>query len=113
MKGWRSRLVRCRFEKDNWGIYSVQIEDHAGDEKVCAGVSALSMTLIGMLKNQGVEFNRLYYGSGNVDIDIRPFAEDIRREKTDLIFTTIYFGLKQLEHSYPDKITVTENTPII
>jgi len=106
-------LVKCRFEKDNWGIYAVQISDHAGDTQVCAAVSALSMTLIGMLKYYGVHFNRCDYGHGKVDIDISPFQEQEGRDCTNLIFTTIYFGLKQLEKNFPERIAISENTPIL
>lgn len=106
-------MVKCRFEKDNWGIYAVQITDHAGDSQVCAAVSALSMTLLGMLQYYKVNFNRCYYKSGSFDIDINPFQDDTMRKNTDLIFTTIYFGLKQLEKNFPEKIVVTENTPIL
>jgi len=99
-------------ESDNFGIYAAKIENHAGDVKVCAAVSALSYTLVGMLNHCGVHYNKCIIESGLVDIDIKPFVEEAGRNMTDTIFKTIYFGLKQLENTCPDKISVAQNTPI-
>lgn len=96
-----------RFEQDDFGVFAVRLDDHAEDAKVCAAVSALAMTMIGMLKQLGVHFNRCYYNDGKVDIDVSPFNDDTERLKVSMVFHTILFGFRQLEKNYPNNITVS------
>jgi uncharacterized protein YsxB (DUF464 family) len=100
-------MVNCLFEKSNYGYIGAKIENHAGDPKVCAGVSALGMALVGMMNNVvDLDIVKCEHYSGDIEVLINPFVDEFKQNVVDTIFLTVYVGLKQLEGSFPDDIRV-------
>lgn len=101
-------MVEVTFRRGDFGYFGYSAREHAGDPLVCSAVSILSMTLIGYLKScVGIETTANYM-PGYVEVEMLPSMEEEIREKTDIIWSVIHFGLKQLEASYPDKVRIQE-----
>jgi uncharacterized protein YsxB (DUF464 family) len=100
-------MVKCLFENSNYGYISATIKNHAGDPKVCAGVSSLGMALVATLNNVGdLDIVKCDHYFGNIEVHINPFIDESKQSVVDTIFYTVYIGLKQLEEIFPEDIRV-------
>lgn len=107
-------MVEVSFNKGSYGYEECHIKGHAdynpGNDIVCSAVSALGFALVGTLKSiNGISFRELQYEKG-VDVIINPFINPGQRRSIDMVFMTVYIGLKQIESSYPGHVHVSENT---
>jgi uncharacterized protein YsxB (DUF464 family) len=105
-------LVEAIFKKGSYGFEECHIEGHAGynpgNDIVCSAVSALGYALVGALKNiNGLSIREMQAENG-IDVIINPFIEPSRQRAVDMVFTTVYIGLKQIEQAYPGHVQVKQ-----
>ena len=96
---------------DDTKLYQqLQLSGHAGDKIVCAGISAISQTLIANLlreedRNQ-VRFQWTMSQPG--EIWMRAWPKDEAKETIRGMFHFTIEGLKHIAEDYPDNIVIKE-----
>lgn len=81
--------------------FVLEAHNHAGDSKVCAGVSAIIYALAGWCDNEIKE--------GHCIIELAPGSAFIGfkgGKKAETAYDVTVLGLKQIERSHPDEIVV-------
>ena len=96
--------IDYRFEEET---HELSIRGHAGyshygNDIVCAGVSAIGYTLLGMLENNSDHIDRLDTIENVGDMSI--FCEG--DEKIATAFEMAIIGLAQIANQYPNNITL-------
>lgn len=96
-------MIRIHYQPEG-----INIEGHAGfaelgQDIVCAGVSALALTLVRVLKE---DYNILTQETvGHINIT---FSNKLD-EKGKYFIKGIMFGLREIAKEYPDFVKLTEN----
>lgn len=94
-------MIKATFKKSNGYVSCISISGHAfhspmGTDIVCAGVSALFITIVNELSGEIVDVN-----SNNVQsIVIEP------RRKNTILVTALIHGLQSIEEQYPENLKV-------
>lgn len=99
-------MVEINFKRDNFGYYAFKAVEHAGDPLVCSACSALGMALVGTILHLEGAKSKANYSKGYINLEITPSMDELRQAKIDMAFTTIYVGLKQVESTHPDKVSI-------
>lgn len=102
-------MIRVSFMQDH-GTFSMSVQDHA-DPLVCAGCSALTSTLGGMLEDMDEGFMLeeepvLHEEEGNSYVSCRPYAW--ARDTVRWVFLTIQKGFLMMEEDYRGQVQVTD-----
>lgn len=87
------------------GHYRIEIDNHADSKIVCAGVSAIVFALAGAVSNNPAvltHYERFEPGHAVID-----YLSDDPLGEEDMRMCVI--GLKQIQLSHPEEITITEN----
>lgn len=105
-------MVEISFVKGPYGFEIMKLVGHAeynpGNDVVCAGISALSQALVGTLQNMsGINYRNKIVESGNILIEINPFADKSVQKIVDAVFLTCLIGMLQIEKVYPGYLKVT------
>lgn len=82
---------------------------HAGNDIVCAGVSAIVFSLLGYIDNHGDEISglRMHVDGGDTDISCREAGSN-----TATAFEMAVIGLAQIAKAYPDNVAITISSAI-
>lgn len=94
-------------------IFSVKINDHsgyddAGKDIVCAAISALSQTILHAMTDLLKANIDFYEDSEQTELFISKNEQTKECEKLDLLFDTLYLGLKSIECEYGDYLKINE-----
>lgn len=105
-------MIKCEFTILNDDLI-LQIQGHAeyskGNDIVCAGVSALSYTLVGTLANAKIPYE-FKDNPGDFLCGARIKGLDIiARNLAGIVFETICIGLMQIAKTYPNNVSVKIN----
>lgn len=110
-------MVKVNFDKWNKEEYSVTIEGHAGVSTICSAVSALAYALINTLESYKTVYgNKAFMLSHNVvegdNVYYSCAVGCISKEYQQVVSAvveTVYIGLKGIQESYPDNVTIEVN----
>ena len=104
-------MVKVEFSRSRYGFEAMKLDGHAeynpGNDVVCAGISALSFAMVGMLDHLKVHYRRRKVDVG-VDVEVDPFIVPEDQQVVDAVFMTCLTGLRQIEKKYPDHIEIRE-----
>ena len=99
-------MIKATFKKSDGYVSCISISGHAfhspiGTDIVCAGVSALFITIVNELSGEIVDVN----SNNGQSIIIEP------KRKNTILITALIHGLQSIEEQYPDniKVEVIEN----
>lgn len=103
-------MIKALFEKNNDSIVSINLSGHAesadeGYDMVCSAVSAISLTIANGITDVVKVNPNLSLEDGFLSMDFKNLSqEDI--EKSQVLMQTLLIGLKSIEISYGDYITI-------
>lgn len=94
-------MIKATFKKSDGYLSCISISGHAlhspiGTDIVCAGVSALFITIVNELSGEIVDVN----SNNGQSIIIEP------KRKNTILITALIHGLQSIEEQYPDNIKV-------
>ncbi|MDT2673308.1 ribosomal-processing cysteine protease Prp [Enterococcus dongliensis] len=99
-------MIKATFKKSNDYFSSVTMEGHAfyskhGTDIVCAGVSALFITIVNELSGEVVDVN----SNNEQTIVVEPTRKNV------ILLTALLHGLESIEEQHPEnlKVEVIEN----
>lgn len=99
-----TQVTISTFDRNGVRYRCLRAENHAGDDRVCAGISAICFALAGYLLNresEGLEYSLIV---GDAEITAKDTAV------TQEAFMMAEIGLRQIEQTYGDYIHVDVNT---
>ena len=99
-------MTTLRYHKDE-RIHLLTLDGHAnygeaGADIVCAGISAISYTLMGYLENLKAEKVWAMYRTDEGSVAI----ECMRHPKADTAFDMAMIGYAQIANKYPDNLSI-------
>ena len=102
-------MTRVQYDPES---FRMEIRGHAGaapagQDLVCAAISALSYTLINAAMSCEDFGGHVLMNDGEALIRVECCPEDGAEERCREMFRTIWCGLATIEESYPDYITLT------
>lgn len=104
-------MIRVKIRNEN-GHYSAVSDGHAGwcagNDIVCAAVSAIMFTLMGAIENlsmAGLRENGI--ADGHIDISCKPKSDE-DRFVASVLFNAAIIGILQLQEEYPDYVRLEE-----
>ncbi|MDT2600364.1 ribosomal-processing cysteine protease Prp [Enterococcus hulanensis] len=94
-------MIKATFKKSDGYVSCISISGHAfhspiGTDIVCAGVSALFITIVNELSGEIVDVN----SNNGQSIIIEP------KRKNTILITALIHGLQSIEEQYPENIKV-------
>ena len=98
-------MTRIQYE-DRMGYQLLRISGHAGDRIVCAGISAISQTLIANLEREEKENQiRLEWEMTEPgEMTVRAWTNDRNRDEIRAMFRFTMEGLEHIRKDYPGNI---------
>ncbi|SEU00751.1 hypothetical protein SAMN04487821_1467 [Enterococcus malodoratus] len=94
-------MIKATFKKSDGYVSCISISGHAfhspiGTDIVCAGVSALFITIVNELSGEIVDVN----SNNGQSIIIEP------KRKNTILITALIHGLQSIEEQYPENLKV-------
>ena len=101
-------MTAVTYEPQGWHL---RIEGHAGaapagEDLVCAAVSALGWTLIACVSDDPGFRSAVYLCENKAIMDVRCDPEDRKQDEAAAIYKTIMTGLRRLGEQYPDHVRI-------
>ncbi len=105
-------MTKITFRKKDGKWRSVESRDHAdyaeyGEDIVCAGISAVLITLEnGLTAAAGISNVKSKVCEGFLSLELPENMNASDEEKAQLLFQAVYLSLMNMTHSYPEHVKV-------
>lgn len=94
-------MTRARIEHREDSV-RVEITGHAGDAKICAGISAMTCACIMTLEALDAQVNVEVLGDGEAT-----FTAETKNERQITVVDVLQVGLLAMQRQWPDNVGVT------
>jgi len=102
-------VIKIQIRCIDQNIKQVRVSGHAGgragEDVVCAAVSAVTQTALTGLLHYGAEQVKWEMKKGILYIEIKD-ADTDKRLDFSVILNTMYLGLRQIEREHPDEVHI-------